>query len=334
MVLTDSHNRTISYLRISVADRCNLRCVYCLPEIYDRFTPTGETLTEEELLSLVSCFAELGISKVRITGGEPLLRPGVERIVRGIARMEGISDISMSTNGVLLSQMAGKLAQAGLKRVNVSLDSLDPARFRKITRLGDIRQVRAGIEAAIAQGLSPVKINVVVARGMNEDEVGEFALWTQDQDVHVRFIELMPMGETGFFSKEKWVALDEIMERASPLEPLAARDWPKGHGPARYFKRPGARGTIGFISALSCGFCSSCNRVRLSARGELIPCLDDSQAVDLRTPLRRGAGIEEIKSLILDTVLHKKPERHFMLERATLPEETRPSPRYMCQVGG
>jgi len=283
---SDPFNRKIDYLRLSVTDQCNLRCAYCLPENYHSWTPGDERLSDDETVRLLSCFADLGIRKIRVTGGEPLVRQGITDLIGRISGIEGLSDISMSTNGMLLARLAPALKEAGLKRINISMDSLDPVKFRSITRLGNFDQLMAGIESALSSGLSPLKINVVVARGMNEDEIGAFVRLTVSRPIHVRFIELMPMGETGFFSKERLVPLQEMLEKAAPIEPLHFDDWPTGHGPARYYRRPGAQGTVGFISALSCGFCSSCNRMRLTTKGTLVPCLDASEGTDLRTPLR------------------------------------------------
>ncbi|OGR88905.1 MAG: cyclic pyranopterin phosphate synthase MoaA [Elusimicrobia bacterium RIFCSPLOWO2_01_FULL_59_12] len=329
-MLVDSYGRVVSYLRVSVTDRCNLRCVYCLPASHRPPFLSNDNLTDLELARLAALFAELGVSKIRVTGGEPLLRPGVPDLVRRLAGIGGIDDLSLSTNGLLLGGMAQDLAQAGLKRVNISLDSLNPDKFRQVTRYGDLEAVLAGIDAALAAGLSPVKLNVVVARGMNEEEIGDFVRLTEDRPLHVRLIELMPMGETGFFSQERWMPLPEMMEKASPLQELPRDAWPLGHGPARYYRRPGALGTVGFVSALSRGFCSSCNRLRLTAGGLLVPCLDAAEGTDLRAPLRRGADAGEIRRLVLETV-QRKPERHTLLERAS---SLSPNPRLMCQIGG
>jgi GTP 3',8-cyclase len=329
-MLTDTFKRKIDYLRLSVTDRCNFRCVYCLPEKTEDYIPSPDILSDEEILHLLSCFVELGFSKVRITGGEPLVRIGVADLIRRISKLNGIKDVAVSTNGFLLNPMARDLYRAGLKRVNVSMDSMDPVKFNQITRYGNLEKVLSGIDAALSSGLSPVKINVVVARGMNEDEISDFVKLTEKNPLHVRFIELMPMGETGFFSKEKWVPIHEILEKAQPLEKLESEDWPLGHGPARYFKRPGSQGTVGIISALSHGFCSTCNRVRLSAQGVLVPCLDDSKGVGLRDLLRQGAGRDVLKKLIYETV-ERKPEQHHMLERASTESS---HPRFMCQIGG
>ena len=329
-MLTDSFTRRIDYLRLSVTDRCNLRCLYCLPEGHAGFAPTHEVLTAAEIERLARVFAAAGISKVRLTGGEPLVRTDIVEIVERLARVPGITDLSLSTNGVLLGALARPLARAGLRRVNVSLDSLDAERFRAVTRFGRLDEVRSGLDAALAAGLSPVKVNMVVARGLNDDEVGAFAAMTQDLPLHVRFIELMPMGETGFFSKERWVPLPEILAAAGPLEPLTEEERPVGHGPARYYRRPGARGSVGVISALSCGFCSSCNRLRLTSSGLLVPCLDGETGIDLRGPLRGGADDAELHRLLEETV-RAKPREHSMAAKA---EAAVSNPRLMCAIGG
>lgn len=329
-MLSDSFGRRIDYLRVSVTDRCNLRCVYCLPEEFSRFAAGSELLSFAEQSELLACFAELGISKFRITGGEPLVRAGLASLIEAAAKLPGVEDLSLSTNGVLMAAQLPELKRAGLRRVNISLDSLDPEKFKRITRFGTLASVLEGIDAALAAGLAPVKLNVVVARGMNDDELGAFCALTEAKPLHVRFIELMPMGETGFFSSGRRVPLEEMRRHAGVLEELAGADRPKGFGPARYYRRPGAAGTIGFISALSCGFCSSCNRMRLSSTGMLFPCLDGGQGVDLGAAMRQGARRDEIKRLILGAVA-AKPESHSMNERASTESG---SSRFMCSVGG
>ncbi len=329
-MLNDGFNRTIDYLRLSVTDRCNLRCVYCLPEAAPRFMPSTDLLTDDEIVRMARAFARLGVSKIRITGGEPLVRPGLPALVRRLSRIPGIADLSLSTNGVLLAGLACKLKTAGLSRVNVSLDTLNPRRFGAIARFASLQSVLEGIEAALAAGLTPVKLNVVVARGMNEDEIGAFAALTDHKPLHVRFIELMPMGETGFFSPQRHVPLGEMLASAAPLERACPEQRPLGHGPARYYRRPGAAGTIGFISALSCGFCDSCNRVRLSSSGILIPCLDGDEGVDLRTPLREGARQDKLLTLIRSAI-RNKPKGHKMEARLSA---SNANPRFMCQIGG
>ena len=328
--MRDGFNRTIDYLRLSVTDRCNLRCVYCLPELAPRFAPTADMLSDDEIVKLVEAFAGLGVSNIRITGGEPLVRPGLPGLLRRLSAIPGIRDLSLSTNGVLLAGLAAELKAAGLHRVNISLDTLDPARFANIARFGHLKSVLDGIEAALEAGLAPVKLNVVVARGMNDDEIGAFAALTDKKHLHVRFIELMPMGETGFFNAARRVPLNEMMAAAAPLAPASQEERPLGHGPARYYKRPNALGSVGFISALSCGFCAACNRVRLSSGGTLIPCLDAVQGTDLRTPLRSGRGRDHIKDLIRDTI-RNKPESHDMNARMSASDM---NPRFMCQIGG
>ncbi len=329
-MLIDPFGREINYIRLSVTDRCNLRCVYCVPETYARFTPASEILSYEEIVHLVSVLAGMGVSSVRVTGGEPLVRRSIDQLIGMLSRIEGISDLSLSTNAVLLERMAGRLRRAGLQRVNISLDTLDPAKFSGITRTGRLEHVMAGVNAAVSHGFFPVKLNIVVARGMNEDEIGRFVELTEDRLIHVRFIEIMPIGATGFFTAERWIPLDQIMERAGPLEPLPPSEWPPGYGPARYYRRPGAAGSVGFIGAQGHLPCSACNRMRLTARGTLYPCLDSSAGTDLRSALRHGATTEEIQGLILKTV-EQKPERHSMQERYA---KLSASPRYMCQIGG
>jgi cyclic pyranopterin phosphate synthase len=329
-VAIDGFGRKIDYLRLSVTDRCNFRCSYCLPVVYGKFQASENILSDDEIVYLVESFADQGFSKIRITGGEPLVRPDICKLISRISKVNGISDVSMTTNGMFLARDAKALASAGLRRVNVSMDTMDPARFEEITRYGKLQRVLDGLEAAVDAGLGPVKINCVVARGMNGDEISEFASLTEKRPLHVRFIELMPMGETGFFSKEKHLPLLDMMEAAGPLEELSTDDRPLGNGPARYYRRPGAQGSIGFISALSCGFCETCNRVRLSATGVLVPCLDGEDGVDLRSPLRANVGRKEIRRIIADTI-EGKPERHHMVERAAVKSE---NPRFMCQIGG
>lgn len=329
-MLIDSFGRKITYLRLSVTDRCNLRCVYCLPEIYNRFSLPESLLTDDEIVRLISVFCSLGVSSLRITGGEPLLRPRIVELIERLHATPGLTDISLSTNGLLLKKLAKDLKKAGLRRVNVSLDSLKSERFKSITRFGTIEEVREGLQEVQEAGLSPVKINVVVMKGMNDDEIGDFVALTERNPFHVRFIELMPMGETGFFSQDRWLPFDQMFQRAAPLEEVPLGEKPFGLGPARYFRRPGAKGTVGFISALSCGFCSLCNRVRLTSSGTLVPCLDSSQGTDLKGLMRTGASDETLNQMI-QKVITEKPERHFMVDRA---QNSQANPRFMCQVGG
>lgn len=328
MPFQDDFGRAINYLRVSVTDRCNLRCVYCMPPQGVEKHAHADVLRYEELALVIRAAAEIGITKVRLTGGEPLARLGLPQFVRMIATTPGIDDLSMTTNGTLLAGQARPLAEAGLHRVNVSLDTLDPERFAAITRRGRLDDVWAGIAAARAAGLTPIKFNVVVVRGLNEDEVAEFARKTLTDDWHVRFIELMPIGAGVSGLAEAAVPTTEVRSRIErELGPLQAVHGPKGNGPARYHQLAGAQGTIGFIGALSDHFCPSCNRLRLTADGRLRPCLLDEQELDLRAALRSGASLEAVKGLLTQAI-QSKPKGHH-LHQALAPRD-----RIMAQIGG
>ncbi|MFQ6058950.1 MAG: GTP 3',8-cyclase MoaA [Anaerolineae bacterium] len=328
MPYLDSFNRPISYLRISVTDRCNLRCVYCMPPQGIALCPPQEILRYEEIALVVRAAAELGISKVRITGGEPLVRLGIVDLVAMIAAVPGIDDVSMTTNGTLLTRYADDLARAGLRRVNVSLDTLREERFRRITRYGRLTDVLAGIEAAQRAGLRPIKTNMVVLRGLNDDEVVDFARLTLEREWHVRYIEMMPVGQSTIWSRNGHIPVGEIKgrieEQLGELQPARVS---VGSGPARYYRLGGAVGTIGFISPISEHFCQGCNRLRLTADGRLRPCLLSDEEMDLRTPLRRGASLEEIRALLAQGV-HIKPQGHRLAEHIV------PRGRTMSQIGG
>ncbi len=324
----DDFGRAINYLRVSVTDRCNLRCVYCMPAEGIEKRPHADLLTFEELSVIVRAAAELGISKVRLTGGEPLARLDLVDLVRMIASVPGIDDLSMTTNGTLLARHAAALAEAGLHRVNISLDTLRADRFRQITRRDRLDDVWAGIDAARVAGLTPIKLNMVVVRGLNDDEIVDFARCTLTHGWHVRYIELMPIGANVDWAGGGVVPIPEVRTRieaeAGPLEPVHG---PRGNGPARYYRWPGAEGSIGFIGALSEHFCTSCNRLRLTADGRLRPCLMSSDEIDLRGPLRDGAGPEEVRAL-LEHAIDRKPQRHHLNEAAA------PQDRTMAQIGG
>jgi cyclic pyranopterin phosphate synthase len=328
MPYLDNFNRPISYLRVSVTDRCNLRCVYCMPPTGIPWRPHAEILRYEEIKTVVRAAAELGISKVRLTGGEPLVRLGIVNLVAMLAQIPGIDDLAMTTNGILLARYAKELKAAGLKRVNVSLDTLRPDRFRRITRLGELSDTLDGIAAAKEAGLVPVKVNVVVVRGLNDDEVVDFARLTYAPDWHVRFIEVMPLGGNACWADNGYVPMGEVRERIErELGELIPAKLGVGGGPARYYRLPGAQGTIGFITPVSEHFCYQCNRLRLTADGKLRPCLLSDYEIDLRTPLRQGATMEEIKRLIVGAV-RAKPERH------RLSEQVLPQGRVMSEIGG
>jgi GTP 3',8-cyclase len=328
--LSDSFQRPINYLRVSVTDRCNLRCIYCMPEEGVGWMHHNDILSYEELLTIIRAAAEMGITRVRITGGEPLVRLGIVDFVRMVARIPGMEDISMTTNGIFLAKYAAELKQAGLDRVNVSLDTLKPEKFKQVCRGvdkgADISQVLAGIEAARAVGLNPVKINMVVMAGMNDDEILDFARKTIDQEWHVRFIELMPYtGHNG--QTPAGLSSREVKRHLDPLGRMEPYKHERGNGPAKYYRFPGAKGTVGFITAISEHFCVSCNRLRLTADGKLRPCLMSETMIDLRGPLRSGISSDQLKELIRQAV-NAKPMGHHLIEGK------RPNDRPFCQVGG
>jgi cyclic pyranopterin phosphate synthase len=322
----DSFQRPINYLRVSVTDRCNLRCVYCMPESGIRLLSHQDILSYEEIAIVVRAAAELGIQKVRLTGGEPLVRLGLPDLVRMLGGIGGIDEISLTTNGTLLGRYAAVLKEAGLTRVNVSLDTLRPERFATISRAGhNLDEVLGGIEAARAAGLSPVKINVVVMAGVNDDEVLDFARKTVSDGWHVRFIEFMPTA--GVDKNIRFVPVADIRRRLAALGRLEPFSVGVGNGPARYFQLPGSRGSLGFIGPVSEHFCFQCNRLRLTADGKLRPCLLSREEIDLREPLRQGITPEGLRGLISDAVM-RKPLGHKLAEGQ--PVEGRP----MTQVGG
>jgi cyclic pyranopterin phosphate synthase len=322
--ILDSFGRSINYLRISVTDRCNLRCIYCMPLEGIPQLPHSEILSYEEVRTVVQAAAELGITKIRLTGGEPLVRAELPKLIKMLSQIEGIQELSLTTNGTFLKKHAPELKQAGLSRVNVSLDTLKPDKFRYITRLGELKTVLEDIEAAKEAGLHPVKINTVVMRGINDDEILDFAKMTYKEECHVRFIELMP-----FKGAAEFVPSIELRRHISLLGKLEPCTSTTGNGPATYYRLAGAKGAIGFISPLTeTSFCSRCNRMRLTPDGKLRPCLLGEDEVDLKTPLRNNASMEELKSLILKAVA-SKPEHHH-LEGGNI----RVVNRKMSQIGG
>lgn len=319
----DNHNRRIDYLRLSITDRCNLRCVYCLPPGGVKPKSHDEILSYEEIELFAKCAIESGLSKIRLTGGEPLVRKDVTHLVKNLCCIEGLKDVSLTTNGTLLGGYASSLSAAGLKRVNISLDSLDGEVYRRLTRGGDLRRVLAGLEKAIETGLRPVKVNVVTVRQLNQN-FGAFAKLTFDLPVHVRFIEYMPVGKKSYWRTDDYIPGDEvkkILEKHSPLEPAES---PTGWGPARYFQMKGALGKIGFINPRTTHFCSECNRLRLTADGRLRTCLFSEEEVEVKEFLRRGATKDEVKSLI-KKALDSKP-----LSRPDFVQ----SGRTMSEIGG
>lgn len=323
----DAYGRQMSYLRISLTDRCNFRCVYCMPAVGMKFQPREELLTDDELLRAVGLFAKIGFTKLRLTGGEPTIRPHLVELVRAMKAFPGIEEISMTTNALLLSRNAAALKEAGLDRINVSLDTLDPDRFKLMTRGGRLDMVWAGIEAAAAAGLRPIKINSVIVRGHNDCEVCDLAALTLERDWQMRFLEIMPMEGVGTVYDEGLVTSAEtqarLEERFGPLEPI---DTPPGD-PARVWKIQGAKGTIGFISPISAPFCANCNRVRLTADGKLRLCLLRNDEVELRDLMRAGATDDEIEQT-LRRGIWRKPWGH------GIAEGDRNIGRGMSQIGG
>ena len=323
--LHDTFGRKIEYLRISVTDRCNFRCLYCMPTTGLEWLPKSEILSYEEIARVVEELAPLGLRRLRITGGEPTLRPQLETLIRLLRSIPLVEDISLSTNGVRLPDVAATFKAAGLDRVNMSADSLKPDRIKAIARRNiDFDPVVAARAAADA-GLSPVKLNVVVMRGINDDEIEDFARLTFEHEWHVRFIELMPVGEMRELTWERVVPSDEILRRLGSIAPLMPTIEPtRGNGPALYFRFTGALGTVGVITPMSHTYCGSCNRVRLTADGRLRTCLFGDEEVDLRTPLRDGLPLEPF----FREALAIKPREHHLLQMRV------GGLRALSQVGG
>lgn len=323
----DRFGRVINYLRISLTDKCNLRCVYCMAEDMV-FRPNSALMQDDELFTLVRVFAQLGFHKYRLTGGEPTVRQNIVEIVRRMAGTPGVSNLSMTTNGILLDRLARPLKEAGLHRVNVSIDTVDPERFHKITRWGHLDDVWRGIAAAEDAGLTPIKLNAVVVRGFNDHDVTELAKLTLDHPWQVRFIEMMPFGDVADFARSGVVTDQEIRDRiADDFMPLELLNDGRLDGEARLYRFPGAQGEVGFISTVTHPFCASCNRARLTADGVLRLCLLRDKEVDLLTPLRDGATEEQLKQIILDGIWNK-PWGH------GLAEDVVPLTRVMSQIGG
>ena len=323
----DSKGRKIHYLRLSVTDLCNLRCRYCMPDGVDKLE-REDILTYEEFLRLAALFARCGVDTVRVTGGEPLVRKGVEQLVKGLKAIPGIRKVTMTTNAVLLEQQLPALLEAGLDSVNISLDTLDPALFAKITARDEFAAVQAGIHAALESGI-PVKLNCVPQVGVNEGELEALAALAQDKPLQVRFIEMMPIG---YGAAMPCISGPELLARFR-------RRWPElaplpgaacaalGDGPAVYYTVPGWKGDIGFIAAVHGKFCASCNRVRLTSQGFLRPCLASETGCDLRTLLRGGAADEELLQAIRETIWSKPREHHFG-------DNSIPATRGMYRIGG
>jgi len=330
--LIDRFGRTHDYLRISVTDQCNLRCVYCMPEEGLEFLPHDSMLTAEEIAKIVRVGARLGIRKIRITGGEPLVRRDIVDIVEGVASIPGIEDVSLTTNGLLLAGKAEALRRAGLRRVNISLDTLDASKFRLIARRGELRKVREGIEAAAAAGFSPIKLNCVLLKGMNDGEIDSFLRLSYEQPLHVRFIEYMPIGHDDEGWRSMYLPLDRVREAAAAL-PWETEQVPdvKGNGPSEDWRFVGGRGSYGLIHPISDQFCAKCNRLRLTADGQLKPCLYWVDELNLRHAVDDEEELERLFYRALDI----KPENHEMAARLSREAQSHePTARRMSQIGG
>ncbi|GAA4875081.1 GTP 3',8-cyclase MoaA [Paenibacillus vulneris] len=332
VILTDRFGRVHDYLRISVTDRCNLRCVYCMPEEGMQFEPDERLLTFDEIVEVVRVLAALGLRKLRITGGEPLVRKNIEQLIARLSAIDGIEDIALTTNGIFFASKAEQLRAAGLTRINISLDSLRSNRFSLITRGGDIKRVLEAIDAAYRVGLDPIKLNVVLMKGLNDDEIDDFLLMTIDRKIQVRFIEYMPIGHDDEGWKSKYVPLSTVTDRC------AARGWPVqpygeiyGNGPSQNFKIEGALGTFGLIHPVSDHFCETCNRLRLTSDGNIKPCLYWSDEFNVR----RYIGDDQALADLFLKALNVKPESHEMAKALLNEQQSHiPTLRRMSQIGG
>jgi len=329
MTLTDHHNRFIDYLRVSVTDRCNLSCTYCKPRARMTVLPHQEILQYEEMLRIISLAAHLGISHVRVTGGEPLVRRGLLPFIASIHSIPEITDVSITTNGILLSENAAGLRSAGISRLNVSLDSLNAAKFAEITGSADWDKVWNGIRLAEELGFHPIKINMVPVKGINDGEVADFARLTLTRRVHVRFIEFMPIGANDRWHMDKCVTSDQIREHIEreigSLIPFAGGT---NAGPSTNYQIAGATGVIGLISPISKHFCATCRRLRLTADGKIRPCLLSDTEIDIKSPMRRGCNDKELERL-LRLAIEIKPEHHKVMDAASVCGK-----RTMSMIGG
>ncbi|WP_445003637.1 GTP 3',8-cyclase MoaA [Halomonas mongoliensis] len=307
--LVDGFGRTVRYLRLSVTDRCDFRCVYCMAEEMT-FLPRAQVLTLEEMATLCRAFVELGVEKIRLTGGEPLVKRGIETLVSEVGALPGLRDFAMTTNGAGLVKHARALREGGLSRLNVSLDTLDPARFRALTRTGDLARVIDGIRAAREAGFERIKLNAVILKGRNDDEVLDLVAFARAEGVDISFIEEMPLGQAiGHDRAATFCSSDEvrgIIESRHALVPTTETTL----GPSRYYRMADSESRIGFISPHSHNFCDACNRVRVTAEGRLLLCLGNEHSVDLRAVLRRHPGDAERLKAAIVAAMTKKPERH------------------------
>ena len=318
--MLDRYGRTIEYLRVSLTDLCNLRCVYCMPEAGVCKLSHAQILTLEEVEEIAAAAVELGIRKIRLTGGEPLVRRGIVELVRRLRALPGLRELTLTTNGILLPALAQPLRDAGLDRVNISLDTLDAEKYRRLTRGGELQKALDGIEAAEAAGFSPIKLNAVLLGGVNDDEIPALCALTRERPIEMRFIELMPIGDALYFGPEACIPVDTVLRRMPELVPL-----PRAHGSvARRFRLPGAVGSVGLISPVSCSFCGECNRIRLTADGFMKPCLHSAEEFPLRG-LHGDALREAIRAAV-----NAKPQAHVEFTATQRSE----SARNMNEIGG
>ncbi|KUO50012.1 MAG: cyclic pyranopterin phosphate synthase MoaA [Desulfitibacter sp. BRH_c19] len=324
--MRDQFARNIDYLRLSITDRCNLRCLYCMPEEGVSLKKHEEILTLEELHSIAEVAVSIGIRKIRLTGGEPLVRKGLIELISMIKGIPGIEELSLTTNGTRLKSRASALKNAGLDRINISLDTLDAEKYKYITRGGDLKQVMAGIESSLEAGLNPVKINCVLVDGFNNEEIHKFVLMAENKSLHIRFIELMPIGE-GQKKQDGYLPLEPVKNWLVETYGLLPSSKVTTNGPAEQYVLPGGKGTIGFIGAVSNHFCSKCNRLRVTADGKIKPCLASDYEVDMISVLRSGSSKDAVKEVFLQAI-KAKPEGHNM----KLWEEGHN--RLMSQIGG
>lgn len=313
-MLMDSYSRVIDYLRISVTDRCNLRCIYCMPPEGIDFLPHDEIMGYEEIIRVASLALSLGFRKIRLTGGEPLVRKDFHFLVRELCHLSGLEDLSLTTNGILLAEYAETLKEAGLGRVNISLDSLDPERYRAITRGGDLNRVWASILAALSVGLSPVKINVVVLEEINLDEVLSFAELTLNWPLEVRFIEWMPLGEKVDWNMRDFIPSERIVTGIRKHFSLECSKSRNGNGPAEVYRVPGSKGNIGIIGSMTQHICAKCNRLRLTADGKLRSCLFSDEEIDLKPILRSGAEDDLVRGKLQEAIENKPESHHLMIK--------------------
>jgi cyclic pyranopterin phosphate synthase len=328
-MLFDPFNRRLNYLRLSLTDRCNLRCLYCMPEEGVPKLAHEDILSYEELLRLARLSVALGIEKIRLTGGEPLTRKGAIPFMAELARIPGIKDISLTTNGILLAEKARALWEAGIRRINISLDSLNPAVYARITRHDLFHKVWEGIQAVEALGFHPIKINVVALKGLNENEILAFGRLSEEKPYHIRFIEFMPVGSAVGCQSDRFLPADEILARLRTLGPLEPINGHGLDGPAQRWAYSGARGEVGLISPISHHFCPSCNRLRLTSDGKLRTCIFSDNETDLRQALRQGAGDDQLEMIIREAIA-SKPKEHPLLSPVA-PQRCR---RQMSAIGG